>query len=166
MNRNFVTKDTCKNSYGDWWEGQRCRQGWSYTHGHQLTIRRDTSAAEIPPERKGVPAQNKAPQPRVVILGREVSETSGCEKEWRWWLRETMGCWSPRHPSSRVSTQIYSLMDSEFQHWSNSSKGASDTQGGTGLSGLMAGAGGVAFFQTEALAKASVPPLNSLSSST
>ena len=57
---------------------------------------RDVSAAEDPPVKLGVSAPYQVPQPRVPVLGREVSITYGCENHYGLWLSKKEGFWSLR----------------------------------------------------------------------
>ena len=60
---------------------------------------KDISAVEVPTEEGGVPALHEVPQPRVPVPEKVVPITSDCKNQWRFWLSEMVGFWSPRHSS-------------------------------------------------------------------
>ena len=58
---------------------KRGRTGWSRIHMCQIKIWRDILSVEVTLEERGVSAPHQASQPRVPVLGREVSITSFCK---------------------------------------------------------------------------------------
>lgn len=67
-----------------WQEGLKRGRDRPTPMGGTLKIKRDTLAAEVPPEEQGGTAPHQASQPRVPMPGTEVPTTFSCKNEGDW----------------------------------------------------------------------------------
>ena len=109
--------------------GWRQRMGWSHTHVCRIKIRRNIWFAELPPEEWGVSTPHQT-YPRVLMLGREVPITSGCENQCELRLKEMVGFWDPRQFLLKgPCMNLLRLTSSELQCWGSRLKGTRDIRG-------------------------------------
>lgn len=69
-----------------------------------------------PPEKGGVPAPYRDPQPRVPVTRKGVPTTSGCENQEGLCLEEMEGYWKPRHPFTGPAHRLTDT-HSKLQRW-------------------------------------------------
>ena len=120
--------------YGYWkWAGP------TPMHREKELGERDISAVEVPPLEQEISAPHGIPQPRTQVLRRGVPTASDYENQCGFCLGEMEGCYRPRHPLKRPSTDSLNYKNSPYvQSRESSSKGTRDIWGETELCGFRA----------------------------